>query len=423
MPDLKVGVGMSRNWDAKAAGKQVATSTLEKLGKKPDIFLLFATIHYEKYGGFEKLLEGVWEHLPEGTPLVGGTVGGFINGSGCYARGATAMAISYENMDVVTAIGLNTKRNPRGAVKSCVKQIRSAFSKTKYDNKILINFLSGPVFPTVPGLKRFRPIRSKFFSVLFTYLTWLSTILLQKGPAREVEILEHLSDSLPDYNIISGSLMDNCNYISNYQFFGKRIYTNSLACVGLACDLNPKICTSHGFSVTDKKFIITKDRLWRHVLCSLDDKPAAEQYLKAVGWSKSVVDERVHTRTIFYPLGSVRGGVIMPDVIAVFLGDHLLLSHGVPTDEVYLLSTSGKKLADAIDLAISKTDSDFGLCIACELVQEMLGRSINVVQRKLKARFSDNFLVVYTAGEGVYVPQTNLPNFFQASFNITTLEH
>ena len=85
MSELKAGVGLSRKWDAREAGREVAESALEKLdGEKPKFFLLFSTIHYEKYGGFQELLNGVWEVLPEGTPLIGGTVAGFMNNYGCF---------------------------------------------------------------------------------------------------------------------------------------------------------------------------------------------------------------------------------------------------------------------------------------------------------------------------------------------------
>ncbi|MBU4341188.1 MAG: hypothetical protein KJ928_01160, partial [Candidatus Altiarchaeota archaeon] len=75
-PEFKAAVGLSRQWDARKAGREVAYKTLEKLGTKPDFFLLFSTIHYEKYGGFKEFLAGVWEILPKGTPLIGGTVAG-----------------------------------------------------------------------------------------------------------------------------------------------------------------------------------------------------------------------------------------------------------------------------------------------------------------------------------------------------------
>ena len=74
-------------------------------------FLLFSTIHYEKYGGFQEFLNGVWDVIPKETPLVGGTVPGFINNYGCFSRGASALAVSYPYMDIAVGVGKNTKRN------------------------------------------------------------------------------------------------------------------------------------------------------------------------------------------------------------------------------------------------------------------------------------------------------------------------
>ena len=66
---LEASVGLSRLWDAREAGREVARTAIEKLSRPPDFFLLFSTIHYEKHGGFEEFLAGVWDVLPKGTPL------------------------------------------------------------------------------------------------------------------------------------------------------------------------------------------------------------------------------------------------------------------------------------------------------------------------------------------------------------------
>ncbi|MCJ7696842.1 MAG: hypothetical protein MUO73_00720, partial [Thermoplasmata archaeon] len=93
MMDSKVeaAVGMSRKWDAREAGREVAETAIKKLSEPPSFFLLFSTIHYEKYGGFQEFLNGVWDVMPKETPLVGGTVTGFINNYGCFSRGASAL--------------------------------------------------------------------------------------------------------------------------------------------------------------------------------------------------------------------------------------------------------------------------------------------------------------------------------------------
>jgi len=48
MNDFKAGVGLSRSWDAKKAGEEVAATALEKLDKDPKFFPLFSTIHFMK---------------------------------------------------------------------------------------------------------------------------------------------------------------------------------------------------------------------------------------------------------------------------------------------------------------------------------------------------------------------------------------
>jgi hypothetical protein len=110
---IEAAVGVSEKWDAREAGREVAESTLSKMDSNPDFFLLFSTIHYEKHGGFQEFLDGVWEVLPKNTPLIGGTVAGFVNNYGCFTRGATALSVSYPNMDVILGFGKNTKRNPK----------------------------------------------------------------------------------------------------------------------------------------------------------------------------------------------------------------------------------------------------------------------------------------------------------------------
>ncbi|MCD6411989.1 MAG: hypothetical protein J7L20_06170, partial [Thermoplasmata archaeon] len=157
--ELKAGVGLSRKWDAREAGREVAETALEKLdGEKPKFFLLFSTIHYEKYGGFQELLNGVWEVLPEGTPLIGGTVAGFMNNYGCFARGVTGLGICYQNMDVAVGVGYNTKRDPIRAARESTKMIKANL-RNRWQNRFLVSLISGPEILELPGGERKKVIR------------------------------------------------------------------------------------------------------------------------------------------------------------------------------------------------------------------------------------------------------------------------
>jgi len=181
---LETTIGISRKWDAREAGKEVAWSTIEKLSCPPDFFLLFSTIHYEKHGGFEEFLKGVWDILPEGTPLVGGTVAGFMNNYGCYTRGATAIAASYENMDVAVGVGHNTKRKPKKAGSTASKMIIEKLKDNNYENKFLFSVISGPTLPKSKRFGTMKIVDDKKSSKLLSKLTNVSTRINQVGLGR-----------------------------------------------------------------------------------------------------------------------------------------------------------------------------------------------------------------------------------------------
>jgi len=157
---------MSRKWDAREAGREVAREVIQKLKTPPSFFLLFSTIHYEKHGGFEEFLAGVWDVLPKGTPLVGGTVAGFMNEYGCYSRGAVALASSYVNIDVAIGSGKNTKKNPEKAAKECAHAILNGLKDSKYDESFLFQLVSGATIPHFPGVGSSFIIKGKYKSSL-----------------------------------------------------------------------------------------------------------------------------------------------------------------------------------------------------------------------------------------------------------------
>ena len=179
-----VALGMSRKWEAREAGREVAREVIQKLKTPPSFFLLFSTIHYEKHEGFEEFLAGVWDVLPKGTPLVGGTVAGFMNNYGCYTRGCTALAVSYPNMDVAVGIGYNTKRSPKKAAKNCAEMINDKLNQSNFSHKFIFDIISGGLVPQIPGIGRKKVIRGTL-SKNAVNLSKVSLTVLQKGVGRE----------------------------------------------------------------------------------------------------------------------------------------------------------------------------------------------------------------------------------------------
>ncbi len=305
--NIETAIGMTRKWDAREAGREVAETAIKNLTRPPDFFLLFSTIHYEKYGGFEEFLAGVWDVLPTETPLVGGTVTGFMNNYGCFSRGASALAVSNPSMDVAVGVGKNTKRNPHRAARQCADMIHNSLKESPYKNKFLLNFISGPVMPSIPGVGQKKYIRSGFVSKFALQALGLSQALVQKGLGREDEIFEETVQQLPDYQMILGTSMDDYKGIRNYQFFNDKILTNAVVNLGVATDLDLEVCTTHGMKQTDLHFTITKLGAGNHAICEINNKPAVPELLRLLQWPEGFLTEETMSHTIlYYPISLKR---------------------------------------------------------------------------------------------------------------------
>ena len=419
--EVEAAIGMSRKWDAREAGREVAETAIQKLKEPPSFFLLFSTIHYEKYGGFQEFLDGVWDVLPTGTPLIGGTVAGFMNNYGCYSRGASALAVSYPSMDVAVGVGKNTKRNPIRAAKQCAAMIQDTLKKSPYKNKFLLNFISGPVMPSIPGVGQKKYIRSGFVSKFATQALGLSQATVQKGLGREDEIFEETSQQLPDYKMILGTSMDDYKGMRNYQFYNDKILTNAVVNLGLATDLDFNVCTTHGMKATDLHFTITKLGASHHAICKINNKPAVPELLKLLHWPEGFLSEEKMIHTIlYYPISLRRHGREVPIVMPVIMKDSIIVPCVIDDGEVSILTVSGKDLINAVKENLhffNKIQPEFGLFSTCMTILQTLGRKTNMVQEELHTYFKDkSFLLFYSAGEGSYAPKKNI-TYANMSFN------
>jgi hypothetical protein len=419
--DIETAIGMSRKWDAREAGREVAESAIKKLTRPPDFFLLLSTIHYEKYGGFQEFLDGVWDVLPKETPLVGGTVAGFINNYGCFSRGASALAVSYPRMDIAVGVGKNTKRNPYRAAKQCALMIQDNLKESPYKNKFLLNFISGPVMPSIPGVGQKKYIRSGFISNFALQVLGLSQALVQKGLGREDEIFEETSQQLPNYQMILGTSMDDYKGIRNYQFYNKKVLTNAVVNLGVATDLSLNVYTTHGMKETDLHFTITKLGARNHAICKINGKPAVPELLRLLQWPEGFLTEETMIHTIlYYPISLKRHGREVPVVMPMIMKDYIIIPCVIDDGEVSILTVSGKDLINAVKENLHFFDEiqpEFGLFSACMTILETLGRKTNILQEELHRYFKDkSFLLFYSAGEGTYSPSTNI-TYANMSFN------
>jgi len=404
-PMFHTAVGMSRQWDARKAGREVAEDTLKRLeGKKPDFFLLFSTIHYEKHGGFQELLNGVWEVLPEGTPLIGGTVAGFMNQEGCYTRGATAMAANYPGIEVSAGFGQGTRKTPVKAAKECI----SKFSKIPEGlNALTFVFMPGPTMPKIPTKKeRLIVTSSRLLAQLAPPALRFSTLFMNKGVGREEEVLSTLSNSEKVSLVVGGSTTDNNTYENDFQFFNKQVFDGVV--IGLRISLNRRFFSNFNQSILAPKqwFNVTKTDVWNHVVKEIDGVPAIKKYLEANSIPRNFLFDEpntVHRRFVFLPMVTKdKNGVIHPRTPGTFFWDYIGLGHPLHGTSIGFSSTNSRVMVDSVDQTFAKLDTTLNFCFMtmCMSILETLGANIYKIQDRIHSHLGETpYLLIFTAGE------------------------
>ncbi len=420
---LEAAVGMSRKWDAREAGKEVARSTIEKLSKPPDFLVLFSTIHYKDYGGFQELLNGVWDVLPEGTPLVGGTVTGFMNNYGCYTRGVSALTVSSPDMDITVGYGKNTKRNPKKAARQCAKKIQKGLIDSKYKNKFLLNLVSGSEMPNLPFLGRRKIIRTGLPTKLLLSLFSFSQYFFQKGYGRDDEVIEELIRQLPNYKMLSGGTIDEGAALRNYQFLNDKVLTNTIVTLGISTRCNLDVKTTHNMKKTNIDLKITKTSRDGRVIHEINNKPAVSEFLRLLKWPNDFLNEENWFKTNYYfPLGfriNSNSNIFGPRLLGAILGESFITLIRSKDPEAPILTIDGKSILDAIDANLKSFSdvSEFGLISSCTTRLETLESEIYQAKERIQKYFDNRpFLVFYVGGESTYSPEKGL-DYANMSFN------
>lgn len=411
----------SRKWDAGEAGEEIGKQIKEKSRIKPKFVLLFATIHYEKYGGLKKFLDSVNVNLPPGTPTVGSTVAGFMDNHNCYARGASALVVYSDEIDIAIGIGRNTKRNPKKAAEDCARMIKKTISFNK--NALSIVFTSGPTKPMFPIIGKKWVIKSGLISYLSVQFFELSTRLLQLGYGREEEVFRELTSKLPSSYFIGGSSSDNNQVLSNFQFFNNSVFNNSTVLLTISTNHIPEISSIHGLLPTGRKMLVTKKSSGGRVVSQFDGKSATKKYIETIGLPEDMMDEQLHRKSFFYPLAYKNlDGKICPAAVGGLLKDSLYFSYGLEKDELELMVFSGKSMANNVDSIIKEKikKSDFLFGIVCCSWLETLGSGIFKINEKISSKFNKPYLIVFSLGEDVYEPGQQ-PMHLNETFNISTL--
>jgi hypothetical protein len=421
--EFEVSVGMTRQWEAREAGREVARETIKKLSKPPNFFLLFTTFHYEKNGGFQEFLNGVWDVLPKGTPLIGGTVRGFSNNYGCYTRGSTALAISSSAMDVVIGYGRNTKRSPIKAARQCATMVERGLRNSNYENKFLFNLISASELPDMPPFNKKKIIRKGLTIKLFSKLFGFSQYVLQKGAGRDDEVVKEMIRQLPDYSMLGGGTIDDGPNLRNFQFFNDKVLKNSIVTLGIKTRHPLDVKTTHNMKKTDIEFTITKMSKDGRIIREIDGKPAASELQRLLKWPDDFLnDETWYKTTYYYPIGfhsDDKKNGFEPKIIGTIYGDSLVTVISSKERKGCILTIDGRNLLKAIDdnLESFTFAPQFGLISSCTTRLETLGDMIYDERERIMKYLGGNpFIEFYVGGESTYSPEKGL-TIANISFN------
>jgi len=420
----KAVVGTSRTWNARESGQELANTIVEQLQTDPDFIVLFSTIHYEKYGGFNELLSGVYDVIPDQVPLIGGTVRGFVNNDGCFARGATALGVSSDEIDVGVGIGHNTKRNPGKAANQSAQMIKNVLSTSNYDHGFLLNIISGAEIPNIQPIGTKKIVEPGMGEKALMRLFSFSQKTLQMGAARDEEVLENIISEFPDYSMLSGATLDDGPGFRNFQFHNKEVVKNCVLSLGLKTNKNIFVKSAHNMVKTDIEFEITKMSNDLRIIQEINGKPALQELLRLLNWPREILNEETWLKTTFYfPLGGKSSQLSQndnsPHVIGVILGNSLLMTCRLHGSHASILTIDGKKLFEAVDMNLSQIPSepDFALLSSCVTRLETLGNKIfNIRDRIIHQLKNKPFIEFYVGGESTYTNQTGL-DYMNMSFN------
>lgn len=107
--DFLVGIGTSNADEPIKATEEALGVAISNIKGNIDQVLLFATIHYEKNNGYQKIINTIYKTISKETNLIGGTVAGFMTRKGQFTKGIGILLISSPETSFKSNIGKNTK--------------------------------------------------------------------------------------------------------------------------------------------------------------------------------------------------------------------------------------------------------------------------------------------------------------------------
>ena len=343
-----------------------------------------------------------------------------MNNYGCFARGTTAIAVSYSEMEVTTGIGHNTKRNPKKAVDTISKEINK---KSEYPNKVLIEILPTAVIPNLPGFGQKNIIYSKKIGNSFIKLLPIMT-KLNFGFDRADEIIEHLSKRFKDSVIVGGCTMDDNKMLRNYQFYSSEIKNNSLLVLNISIPNKIYTETIIGLKNLDVSFIVDNISKDKHVIKKIDGNGARSSLFKKLNLK---IEEKadvyqLYKNAFYYPLGFKKENVWHAGMIGLIYGENLVFANKIENSTLTLLSLSIENIMKNLNESVnnlSEKNISFVLGFACETFIETLRNNIFEIQKSFE-KLKVPYLIPFMAGESIYTPKLGSHHLYE-SLNILAI--
>ena len=414
--DFTVTIKNSKIENSYEAGYEVAKKIMDEHGKKPDFVLLFATSHYNYFGGYKELLRGVWDILPDKTLLIGGEIAGFMNHEDVFAKGVTCLALSNPNMNVSYGTGENIKRNPTGAARKCANMIKKNLSN-KFENKILITLATPANEMNIPGIENVMNFESTALANLLLPLSSIAQKVFQKGLGTDQEVIEEFSNFFPDFGLINIAMINSQTLAMNHQFLNKKVLRETFIAIAIESNLNYHLSYENASILTDKKFKITKLTKDKHIIKEINHKPAFTELKKIMDWSpdNELIEDRWFITTFKNPLAYEYKDKIHLRCIGMKMGEYIGFMNKVENTEITMATMSRNKMVEVVDDILNIEKPKFGFFASCVVRQAFLGIKAFEVHQKIKNYFKNEpFLLVYSGGESIKHPNQD-PEYLNLS--------
>lgn len=261
MPLIHAGTGRSTQTDSYQAGVEAVEMAINKIKRKPDALLVFASPYYDQ----DTLLAGI-NSVAGAIPMSGGTTAGEISPQGFSVSSVVVLAIQSDTLRFVTAVSQGMRHDEF----ACASRFVRAVLDQCQDNSAL----SLIVFPDGMG-------------------------------GDGIRVIEGMMDGMgAHFEIAGGFLGDNDRFSHTVQYCDGQTYQDAITGI-MICDpsssvMRTGIGVASGFTSIGNSMRCTASE--GNVIREIDHEPALDMYMELLGEARS---KRLPGICLEYPFGLI----------------------------------------------------------------------------------------------------------------------